>query len=132
MHRFGHDCARGCESSGEAVETVGDEGVRRVLCGAAIGNDLLVSVRTERDDESAARLLHRTLDGIGGGGGHAHRAGGKIVSVAENGRITERLHDELCSRWIGACHVNRQRGSRLIARQEIVENLRSSVIFRPP
>ena len=124
--------ASGAEIVGEVADLlIRCEGVRRVLCGAAIESDLLLSVRTERDDESAAKLLQLTLDGIGGGGGHAHRAGGKIAGVAEKGRITEQLHEELCGRWISACHVDRHHGSRLIARQEIVQNLRSSVIFRP-
>ena len=49
--------------------------IRRVLCAALVNGDLLLSARTEGDSDSAASLLQATLNGIGGCGGHAHRAG---------------------------------------------------------
>jgi hypothetical protein len=86
-----------------------------------VHSDLLLSVRTKKGAESAAKLLQTTLDGIGGGGGHAHRAGGKIPSVGS--RVGEDLENMLRTRWLGACNVDRQRGTRLVAKREIVENL---------
>ena len=97
--------------------------VRRVLCAAVVGEDLLLSARTQKDTGNAAELLQATLDGIGGCGGHVHRAGGSIVGIARKARITEDLHDELRDRWLAACSVTRQRGARLVARRTIVENL---------
>jgi nanoRNase/pAp phosphatase (c-di-AMP/oligoRNAs hydrolase) len=95
--------------------------VSRVLCGAVIGENLVLSVRTERDEDDAAVLVRTVLKGIGQGGGHRRRAGGKI-SGAER-RITEDLIEDLRNRWLNACQVDRQRGSRLVPRRDIVEHL---------
>ena len=115
-------------SCAEIVGEVADllirgKGIRRVLCAAVVAGDLLVSARTERHGENAARLLQTTLDGLGGCGGHAHRAGGSILAIGQKTRITENLHDDLRSRWLAACGVNRRRGERLVAKRDIVENL---------
>jgi nanoRNase/pAp phosphatase (c-di-AMP/oligoRNAs hydrolase) len=99
------------------------QGVHRVFCGAIVGQDVLVSARTERDQDSAAKLLQKTLDGLGFGGGHTHRAGGKVPGAGIRTRIAEDLENELRSRWLSACGIDRQRGTRLVARREIVENL---------
>lgn len=116
---------------GEGVGIVGEvadllircNGVNRVLCAVPLGDDLVISVRTQRSTDHAARLLQRTLEGLGGGGGHAHRAGGKVSAVARGGRITEDLEKEIRDRWLGVCKTDRQRGTRLVARREIVDNL---------
>jgi nanoRNase/pAp phosphatase (c-di-AMP/oligoRNAs hydrolase) len=97
--------------------------VRRVLCGGVIDEDLYVSVRTRRDDGSAIELLQKTLEGIGGGGGHTHRAGGKVSGIATGGRMTETLEQQLRDRWLMACGEDRHRAKRLIGLREIVENL---------
>lgn len=99
------------------------QGVHRILCGALVDQDLVFSARTERDQDNAAKLLQKTLEGIGFGGGHAHRAGGKIPGVRARGRIAEELENELRVRWLAACGIDRQRGTRLVAKREIVENL---------
>jgi len=95
--------------------------ISRVLCGAVVGGDLLLSIRTDHKDEDAALLAQDTLAGIGRGGGHRHRAGGKIPDVGP--RISEALQEELRNRWLGTCGVDRQRGTRLVPLREIVENL---------
>lgn len=99
------------------------QGVHRVFCGATAGPDLIVSARTQSDVDNAAKLLQKTLEGIGFGGGHAHRAGGKIPGVAGRNKIADELENDLRSRWLAACGIDRQRGTRLVARREIVENL---------
>ena len=91
-----------------------------MLCGAVVGDAMLLSLRTGKDEEHAAKLLQRTLEGLGGGGGHSHRAGGKIPHVR---KIGEDLENDLRMRWLTACGVDRQRGTRLVPRREIVENL---------
>jgi nanoRNase/pAp phosphatase (c-di-AMP/oligoRNAs hydrolase) len=99
------------------------QGIRRVLCGAVIENDLLLSVRTQKNCGNAAKLLQVTLEGIGGGGGHAHRAGGKIPNVGSRSKVDEDVENALRTRWMNACGVDRQRGTRLVPKREIVENL---------
>ena len=116
--------ASGAEIVGEVADLlIRCEGIQRVFCGANVGADLLISVRTELDADNAAVLLQETLLGLGGGGGHAHRAGGKVAGVARGAKIREDLHEDLRSRWLTACKVDRRRGTRLVARREIVENL---------
>lgn len=114
--------AAGAEIVGEVADLlIRGESIWRVLCGAVVGDDLVLSVRTERDPDDAAELIQKTLSGLGGGGGHRHRAGGRIPGVGP--RIPDELHEELRNRWLAACKVDRQRGTRLVARREIVENL---------
>lgn len=116
--------AQGAEIVGEVADLlIRCQGIDRVFCGALCGDDLIVSVRTAKDNDSAAKLLEKTLNGLGGGGGHAHRAGGKIPGAGRAGRISEELQDELRTRWLAATGVDRQRGTRLVARREIVDNL---------
>ena len=75
------------------------EEVKRVLCATVIDDALLVSVRTSEDDEDAGQLAQKVLDGLGHGGGHAHRAGGKIADVT-SGPGVEAVERELRSRWV--------------------------------
>ncbi len=52
-----------------------------VLC-ARNANVINVSVRSEREDWNASRVVQKALDGIGFGGGHADMAGGMIRELA--------------------------------------------------
>ncbi len=116
--------ASGMEIVGEVADLlVRCHGIRRVLCGAMIGDDLLLSARTERGAANAAELLQSTLDGLGGCGGHTHRAGGKISNIGPGNKGIEELLHEMRSRWLKACGVDRRRGTRLVARRDIVKNL---------
>lgn len=116
--------ASGTETVGEVADLlIRCKGLRRVLCGAVIDENLYVSVRTRGDDGSAVELLQKTLEGIGGGGGHAHRAGGKVVGFAPAGQMTESMEQQLRQRWLSACGEDHHRPKRLIGLREIVENL---------
>jgi hypothetical protein len=114
--------ASGPEIVGEVADLlIRCQSIGRVFCGAVVDGDLLLSVRTGHGHEDAAVLSHKTLSGIGRGGGHHRRAGGKVPGVGP--RITDDLQDELRNRWLATCGVDRQRGTRLVALREIVENL---------
>jgi hypothetical protein len=116
--------AGGPETVGEVADLlIRCERLDRVLCAAAIDDNLYVSVRTRFDDESAVDLLKRTLDGIGGGGGHTHRAGGKVVGIATAGRVADAFEQQLRDRWLAACGQDHQKAKRLVGLREIVENL---------
>lgn len=88
------------------------------LCAGVWESNALVSIRTKPGTRSAAQLADATLRGLGYSGGHQHRAGGKIVDLRTD-RISESLEDELRQRWLDACHVDRMRGTRLIAPRDI-------------
>jgi nanoRNase/pAp phosphatase (c-di-AMP/oligoRNAs hydrolase) len=115
--------------SAEIVGEVADLLIRcsdvdRTLCGAVVGDDLLISVRTTRRGGDACDLVTETLAGLGYGGGHQHRAGGKLLAKAPKaGYVTQDLQNELRSRWLRACGVEQQRGSRLVAARQIIESL---------
>ncbi len=115
--------AEGAEVVGEVADLlVRCDGVRRVMCAAAIDDDVLLSVRTKPGGGDAGAIVRQLLEGLGRGGGHTHRAGGKIPDLVK-GRITDSLEEELRSRWLRVCSSARERGTRLIARREILENL---------
>ena len=99
------------------------ETVHRVLCGAVIEGELLVSARTQHANDVAVHMIQEALKGIGGAGGHSHRAGGKILNVGNSAKSIEKVCNQVRDRWLGVCDVERKRGSRLIAKREIVQNL---------
>jgi nanoRNase/pAp phosphatase (c-di-AMP/oligoRNAs hydrolase) len=113
--------AEGEEVVGELADLlVRCRSISRVLSGAVVGGDLVVSVRTERSGDSAARLAQTVLEGLGSAGGHAHRAGGKVPGV--NG-ASGKLKSELRQRWLAACGVTESSGTPLVSRDEILRNL---------
>jgi nanoRNase/pAp phosphatase (c-di-AMP/oligoRNAs hydrolase) len=116
--------ATGAEIVGEVADMlIRCDEIKMVMCASMIDDDLLISARTRPGSGSAARLLSTALEGIGGAGGHCHRAGGKVSGIGGTVKEVERIEDDLRSRWLAVCDVDRKRGTRLIARREIVENL---------
>lgn len=95
----------------------------RVMVAGVIGGDLLVSVRAKAGAGDASRLVVESLKGLGHGGGHRQRAGGKAPGIAHGQRVSEDLQSELRNRWLAVCNVDAQRGVRLVPRREILENL---------
>lgn len=116
--------AQGAEIVGEVADLlIRCENVDRVLCAAVVDDDLFFSARTATDRGHAAKLLQETLVGLGGAGGHAHRAGGKITGAVTGDHIAEDLGSELRQRWLAACGIEQKRGTRLVARRDIIEHL---------
>jgi nanoRNase/pAp phosphatase (c-di-AMP/oligoRNAs hydrolase) len=107
--------AAGAEIVGEVADLlIRCEDVRRVLCAAIIGTDLLLSARTTVDAGSARALLTVTLADLGAGGGHRHRAGGKIPRAVERVGGVEVLRDELRRKWLTACGIPCGSGAPLL------------------
>lgn len=117
--------AEGAEIVGELADLlVRCRSLKRVLSGAIVQGDLLVSVRTECEDDSAAELVAAVVEGLGNGGGHSHRAGGKIANIANCGLSIPQLKAELRRRWLEACHLPADLCSMpLISRYEIIRHL---------
>jgi nanoRNase/pAp phosphatase (c-di-AMP/oligoRNAs hydrolase) len=115
-------------SSAEIVGEVADLLIRstdidRVLCGAVVDGNLNVSARTSSTGGVAVTLLARTLKGLGHWGGHANRAGGRVVGDGSNGRISQQLLGEVKTRWLKVCGVEEVRGVRLVTRRDMLEIL---------
>lgn len=108
--------------SAHGPEVVGEFGdllircrtIDRILCAAMFDGDLLVSVRTTRQGGDAACLVRETLQGLGRGGGHQHRAGGKITAPLTRFKTLTRLQAELSQRWLTACKADSRSQTRLI------------------
>ena len=116
--------AGGAEIVGEVADLlIRCEGVGRVFCGALVAGDLVVSVRTEQRGKNAGRLLREALRGIGWGGGHRHRAGGKVPGAGSARRVRPALVDELRRRWLQACGIKGRRAARLVSKRELMRNL---------
>jgi nanoRNase/pAp phosphatase (c-di-AMP/oligoRNAs hydrolase) len=116
--------AEGADTVGEVADLLSRcQGVRRVLCGAVVEGSLILSVRTASDGGNAAVIVAELLAGLGHGGGHEHRAGGKIPNIANDGDTLVDIQDELCRRWLTVCDAQGADGIRLVPTREIIENL---------
>ena len=78
------------------------ETVRQACCATEIAGDIYLSVRTAPDGGNATRLLLESLGGKGSGGGHNHRAGGKLSKFALGLSNEESVENELEQRWLSA------------------------------
>lgn len=116
--------AEGPETVAEVADLlVRAERVQRVLCAALVGRDVMISVRTGPGAGDAGVLARKVLTGIGNAGGHEHRAGGKISDVGDVTQISSELRADLRRRFLHACDIEQERGTRLVPRKEIVSNL---------
>lgn len=116
--------AEGAEIVGELADLlVRCRGIHRVLSGALVDGDFLVSVRTEHEGDSATLLVQKVLAGLGTGGGHTHRAGGEVSSVPDGEVERAALKENLRNRWLDVCGLPATNGEPLISRREIIENL---------
>jgi nanoRNase/pAp phosphatase (c-di-AMP/oligoRNAs hydrolase) len=113
--------AAGAEIVGEVADLlVRCADIHRVLCGAVVDRQLIISARTSATGGDAVRLLGPTLRGLGHWGGHPNRAGGRIIATGENNPITQQLVDEVKSRWLNACGVGELRGTRLVTKRDVL------------
>lgn len=79
------------------------EGIETSLCMGQYANDMIISIRTVRQDLNAGEIIRRLVSGVGTAGGHGMMAGGKIDNVPADRKdmlrmeklLTERLLAEL-------------------------------------
>jgi nanoRNase/pAp phosphatase (c-di-AMP/oligoRNAs hydrolase) len=115
--------ASGAEIVGEVADLIIRlEGVERVLCGAVVGDAVVLSSRTTAEGGDGCALLRRTVRSLGHCGGHRHRAGGKIELQPGSGNLDD-LQRTLRERWLSACGADQERGTRLVPRREILDHL---------
>ncbi len=116
--------AEGAEIVGELADLlVRCRGIHRVLSGALVHGNFLVSVRTEHEGDSATLLVQKVLAGLGTGGGHMHRAGGEVSPFPDGKAERDALKEKLRDRWLDACELSTRQSEPLISRREIIENL---------
>ncbi|GIW97709.1 MAG: hypothetical protein KatS3mg111_1042 [Pirellulaceae bacterium] len=131
--------ATGAEIVGEVADLlIRCEGVSRVLCGAQVGPNIAISVRTDAAGGDAAILVRKTLEGLGRGGGHRNRAGGIIPGreqqeyllpppdgpVDGTRQTPMSLRNILLKRWLHVCGADHYEPERLVPRHEIICNLK--------
>jgi nanoRNase/pAp phosphatase (c-di-AMP/oligoRNAs hydrolase) len=76
------------------------EGVGLVLGLGCIGNEEVLSLRTDREDIFAGRVIRRLLEGLGTAGGHGMIAGGQIKGVSDSHEAQTVLEQKLISRLL--------------------------------
>ena len=115
-------------SSPEIVAEVADLLIRcntinRVFCGAVVRADMYISVRTTESGGNATELVRVILKGLGNGGGHSRRAGGRIILSPKAQRVPKSLECTLRNNWLTSCNISRSHATRLVSRQKIMSNL---------
>jgi len=116
--------ATGNEIVGEVADMlIRCHGIERVLCSAAVGDDVVISARSTEAGGNVVVPLGATLRGLGHWGGHKHRAGAIIPNLPALGKTHETVNHEVKDRWLSACEVDQQRGVRLVRRHAILECL---------
>ena len=77
------------------------EGTDWVICWGRYNNHVVMAVRTQVPDANAARMVRQVVGEMGGTGGHAHMAGGRIRYDND----PERVEDELRKRFLRELNV---------------------------
>jgi nanoRNase/pAp phosphatase (c-di-AMP/oligoRNAs hydrolase) len=124
------DCAVCWLPRAEGAETVGEladllircEQIRRALAAAHLEDAIVLSARSAPGAGDAAEVLQSAVEGLGHGGGHEHRAGGKVWLADREGGV-DASFAEIKRRWLQACGASSERGTRLVARRDILEHL---------
>jgi len=77
------------------------EGTDWVICWGRYNNHVVMAVRTQVPEANAARMVRQVVGEMGGTGGHAHMAGGRIRYDND----PERVEDELRKRFLRELNV---------------------------
>ncbi len=77
------------------------EGADWVVCWGRYQNQIVVAVRTQLPDANAAQTVREVVGDMGGTGGHAHMAGGRIPHDND----PERVEEELRKRFLRQLNV---------------------------
>jgi len=90
------------------------EGVGLVLGLGCIGNEEVLSLRTDREDIFAGKVVRRLLEGLGTAGGHGMIAGGQIKGVSDTREAQAELEQELISRLLDIFEYENVEGQELL------------------
>lgn len=76
------------------------EGIETTLCMGQYANDMIISIRTVRQDLNAGEIIRRLVSGVGTAGGHGMMAGGKIDNVPADRKAMLRMEKLLTERLL--------------------------------
>lgn len=99
------------------------EEVDWAVCAGVHGDQLILSVRSAVPGSQAGDLLRQVVGKLGRAGGHDRRAGGTIPLPSTALSAIEELQAELRRRFLKALRIDEQRGQRLVALREMLQNL---------
>lgn len=91
------------------------EGVSVVLGIGCCDKEGVLSLRTDREDLFAGKLIREVVEGLGSAGGHGMIAGGQIRPMVGNHAVQKELENTLTKRLIKALGYEPVRGRRLLA-----------------
>jgi nanoRNase/pAp phosphatase (c-di-AMP/oligoRNAs hydrolase) len=99
------------------------EQVDWAVCAGVYQDKLVLSVRTSLPRAGAGEMLRQVVGRLGKAGGHERRAGGTIYLPSTSASAIEQVQGELRRRLLKALHIDECRGSRLVRRKELLQNL---------
>lgn len=90
------------------------EGVGLVLGLGCIGNEEVLSIRTDREDVFAGKVVRHLLEDLGTAGGHGMIAGGQIKGVSDTREAQSELEQKLISRLLDIFEYENIEGQALL------------------
>lgn len=91
------------------------EGVSIVLGMGCCNNEEVLSLRTDREDLFAGKIIREIVEGLGTAGGHGMIAGGQIKPMLGNHAVQRELENTLTKRLIKVLSYEPIRGRRMLA-----------------
>ncbi len=115
------------EQAAEVVDfMIRFEKVDWAVCAGVFNDQLILSVRSAKENARAGELLRRVVGNLGKAGGHDRRAGGCIPMHGASLSVIEDLQAELRRRLLRALKIDEDaRGQRLVPLREMLQNLQS-------
>lgn len=99
------------------------EDIDWAVCAGVHQEQLILSVRTALPRGRAGEMLRQVVGKLGKAGGHDRRAGGCIPLPSTSASAIEQIQSELRKRLLKALHIEECRGTRLVSRKEMLENI---------
>ncbi len=93
------------------------------VCGGVYKDQLILSVRSAKENAMAGEVLRQAVGRLGKAGGHDRRAGGSIRLTSTAPSAIEELQATLRKRFLKALRIEDTRGQRLVPLREMLQNL---------
>ena len=90
------------------------EGIETTLCMGHYAHEIVISIRTGRQDLNAGEIIKRLVVGLGTAGGHGMMAGGKIDNVPPNQQAILLVEQKLTERLLGELNLQGRVPHRLL------------------